>query len=181
MTCRSTLSQQGVSRIRGYSRPTHVPRGCSQLVRSGTAGVILHGLPFPSLGEAEGSPQKKNALTRRPPVMALVCILVLAGWTPVALGDLGIPGAPVEELKQKTAPVPNTKVGQADRRLGRMCPRVYAHGWGVNATDTHSPPLRSSQAAVWAPCEGCGSVPLCRRVEFSSRRAVPKEAGLYQG
>jgi hypothetical protein len=30
--------------------------------------------------------------------MALVCILVLAGWTPVALGDLGIPGAPVEDL-----------------------------------------------------------------------------------
>ena len=48
--------------------------------------------------------------------MALVCILVLAGWTPVVLGDLAIPGAPVEDLKQKTAPVPVTKVGPAQRR-----------------------------------------------------------------
>ena len=45
--------------------------------------------------------------------MALVCILVLAGWTPVVLGDLAIPGAAVEDLKQKTAPVPVTKVGPA--------------------------------------------------------------------
>jgi hypothetical protein len=45
--------------------------------------------------------------------MALVCILVLAGWTPVALGDLAIPGAPVEDLKQQIAPVPVTKVGPA--------------------------------------------------------------------
>ena len=45
--------------------------------------------------------------------MALVCILVLAGWTGVALGDLAIPGARVEDLKQKIAPVPVTKVGPA--------------------------------------------------------------------
>ena len=42
--------------------------------------------------------------------MALVCILVLAGWTGVALGDLAIPGARLEDLKQKTAAVPVTKV-----------------------------------------------------------------------
>jgi hypothetical protein len=45
--------------------------------------------------------------------MALVCILVLAGWTPVVLGDLAIPGAAVEDLEQKIAPVPVTKVGPA--------------------------------------------------------------------
>ena len=43
-------------------------------------------------------------------VMALVCILVLAGWTPVVLGELAIPGAPVEDLKQKIVAVPVTKV-----------------------------------------------------------------------
>ena len=42
--------------------------------------------------------------------MALVCILVLAGWTPVVLGELAIPGAPVEDLKQKIVAVPVTKV-----------------------------------------------------------------------
>jgi hypothetical protein len=52
---------------------------------------------------------------------------------------------------------------------------------GMPTADTHWPPLRSSHAAVRAPCGGCGSVAVCRRVEFSSRRAVPKEAGLYQG
>ena len=62
--------------------------------------------------------------------MALVCILVLAGWTPVVLGDLAIPGAPVEDLKQKIAPVPVTKVRPAQRpALGAdvpagVCPRV---------------------------------------------------------
>ena len=63
--------------------------------------------------------------------MALVCILVLAGWAPVVLGDLTIPGAPVEELKQKTAPVPVTKVTPAPRPAlgadvptGCVCPRV---------------------------------------------------------
>ena len=114
--------------------------------------------------------------------MALVCILVLAGWTGVVLGDLAIPGAPVEDLKQKIAAVPVTKVGPAATGARGGCARrCMPTTWCVNATDTHSPPLRSSQAAVWAPCEGCGSVPLCRRVEFSSRRAVPKEAGLHQG
>ena len=66
--------------------------------------------------------------------MALVCILVLAGWTPVVLGDLAIPDTPVEDLKQKTAPVPVTKVGPAQRRAlgtdGRGCVRT---GWRVNA------------------------------------------------
>jgi hypothetical protein len=47
--------------------------------------------------------------------MALACILVLAGWTGVVLGDLAIPGAAVEDLKQKIAPVPVTKVGPAPR------------------------------------------------------------------
>ena len=57
--------------------------------------------------------------------MALVCILVLAGWTPVVLGDLGIPGARVEDLKQKIAAVPVTKVSPAPRpALGAVC----AHG-----------------------------------------------------
>ncbi len=46
----------------------------------------------------------------RPTVMALVCILLLAGWTPVVLGELAIPGVPVEELKQKIVAVPVTKV-----------------------------------------------------------------------
>ncbi len=66
-------------------------------------------------GEAEVRvAAKKNALTP-PPVMALACILVLAGWTGVVLGDLAIPGAAVEDLKQKIAPVPVTKVGPAPR------------------------------------------------------------------
>jgi hypothetical protein len=114
--------------------------------------------------------------------MALVCIVVLAGWTPVVLGDLGIPGAPVEDLKQKTAPVPATKVGPAATGARGGCAHgCMPTGWRVNAPDTHTPLLRSLHAAVWAPSEGCGSVPLCRRVEFAPRRAVPKEAGLYQG
>ena len=68
--------------------------------------------------------------------MALVCILVLAGWTPVALGDLGIPGAPVEELKQKTASVPVTKVSPAPRPDWGGCANgtCVPAGWGVNAT-----------------------------------------------
>jgi hypothetical protein len=113
--------------------------------------------------------------------MALVCIVVLAGWTPVVLGDLGIPGAPVEDLKQKTAPVPVTKVGPAATGAWGGCAQCMPTGWRVYAPDKHTPLLRSLHAAVWAPSEGCGSVPLCRRVEFAPRRAVPKEAGLYQG
>jgi hypothetical protein len=38
---------------------------------------------------------------------------------------------------------------------------------GMPSPQTHRPPLRSSRAAVWAPCEGCGSVAVCRRVEFA--------------
>ena len=115
--------------------------------------------------------------------MALVCILVLAGWTPVVLGDLAILDAPVEDLKQKTAPAPVTKVGPALRpALGAVCAHgCVPTGWRVNAPGTHRPPLRSLHAAVWASCEGCGSVLLCRRVDFAPRRAVLKEAGLYQG
>ncbi len=45
--------------------------------------------------------------------MALVCILLLAGWTGVVPGELAIPGAAVEDLKQKIAAVPVTKVGPA--------------------------------------------------------------------
>ena len=67
----------------------------------------------------------RNALTP-PTVMALVCILVLAGWTPVALGDLAIPGARVEDLKQKIAAVPVTKVrpSAATDAWGGVCARV---------------------------------------------------------
>ena len=43
-------------------------------------------------------------------------------------------------------------------------------------SDTHRPPLRSSQAAVWAPCEGCESVAVCRRVDFAPD--VQKRQGL---
>ena len=57
MTLPIDVCQQGVSRICGYSRPTRFPRGCSQLVRFGTAGVLVieDELPFRSKGE--GSPQ----------------------------------------------------------------------------------------------------------------------------
>jgi hypothetical protein len=57
--------------------------------------------------------------------MALVCILVLAGWTPVVLGELTIPGARVEDVKQKIAAVPVTKVRPlgADVAAG-VCARV---------------------------------------------------------
>ena len=61
--------------------------------------------------------------------MALICILVLAGWTGVVLGDLAIPGSPVEDLKQKIAAVPVTKVGPAAPAHGAdvptgVCPQV---------------------------------------------------------
>jgi hypothetical protein len=41
----------------------------------------------------------------------------------------------------------------------------------------HSPPVRSSHTAVWAPCDGCGSVPLCRRVEFAPGAQCQKRQG----
>ena len=45
---------------------------------------------------------------------------------------------------------------------------------GMPTSGTYRPPLRSSYAAMWAPCEGCGSVAVCRRVDFAPRRAVPR-------
>ena len=72
--------------------------------------------------------------------MALICILVLAGWTPVVLGDLAILDAPVEDLKQKTAPAPVTKVGPALRpALGAVCAHGCAHGLACERTG-HPPP-----------------------------------------
>ena len=68
--------------------------------------------------------------------MALVCILVLAGWTGVVLGDLAIPDARAEDLTQKIAPVPVTKVRPSAATgawdgCARGCVRT---GWRVNAT-----------------------------------------------
>ena len=65
-----------------------------------------------------------NKYRTRPTVMALVCILLLAGWTGVVPGELAIPGAAVEDLKQKIAAVPVTKVGPAATGAWGGC----AHG-----------------------------------------------------